>query len=128
MRLYRPTGHKALILVKESGWRAWPPRLVDQPIFYPVTTFAYAEKIARDWNSVLPAPDNLGFVTEFDISDVMAAKYPVQVAGGQDHSELWVPAEELEVINQGIVGVIRPVAAYRPGEKVALDLVWNKDG
>jgi len=128
MKLYRPTGFKELELVRDSGWRAWPPRLKDQPIFYPVTSFAYAEKIARDWNSVLPAPDNLGFVTEFDISDAMAAKYPVQVAGGQEHSELWVPAEELDAFNQGIVGLIRPVAAYRSGEKVALETVWNMDG
>jgi len=128
MKLYRPTGFKELELVRDSGWRAWPPRLKDQPIFYPVTTFAYAEKIARDWNSVLPAPDNLGFVTEFDISDAMAAKYPVQAAGGQEHSELWVPAEELEAFNQGIVDLIRPVAAYRSGEKVALGTVWNMDG
>ena len=128
MRLFRPTGYKELLLVRDSGWCAWPPRLKDQPIFYPVTTFKYAEKIARDWNSALPAPDNLGFVTEFEISAEVAAKYPVQVAGGRDHSELWVPAEELEAFNAGIVGVIAPIAAYRSRERVSLEDVWPADG
>lgn len=35
--LYRPTGPHELALVKASGYRKWPPRLQDQPIFYPVT-------------------------------------------------------------------------------------------
>lgn len=113
MILYRPTGLKELILVRDSGWTAWPPRLPDQPIFYPVTTQTYADKIARDWNSVLPAPDNLGFVTRFEITSDMAARYPVQQAGGHAHEELWVPAEELDAFNQGIIGKITLVAAFK---------------
>ncbi|MGR3635220.1 MAG: ADP-ribosylation/crystallin J1 [Shimia sp.] len=115
MKLYRPTGQKELDLVAESGWTAWPPRLPDQPIFYPVTTFTYAEKIAWDWNSVLPAPDNLGFVTKFEISEETAARYPVELAGGKAHAELWVPAEELDAFNAGIIGKIEVVARYKDG-------------
>lgn len=32
--LWRPTGPKELDLVRELNWRAWPPRLPEQPIFY----------------------------------------------------------------------------------------------
>ncbi|BCL34253.1 hypothetical protein [Nostoc sp. MS1] len=35
--LYRPTGPKELALVEQSGYTKWPPRLAEQPIFYPVT-------------------------------------------------------------------------------------------
>jgi hypothetical protein len=117
MILYRPTGPKELSLVKESGWRAWPPRLPDQPIFYPVLTFEYAEKIARDWNSTRSSPDNFGYVTRFEINQATAAKYPVQDAGGRQHQELWVPAEELDSFNQGIVGQITVVATYKDGAR-----------
>lgn len=117
MILYRPTGRKELDLVAQSDWAAWPPRLPDQPIFYPVTTFEYAEKIARDWNSVLSPPNNVGFVTQFEIDDATASKYPIQVAGGRAHEELWVPAEELDAFNEGIVGVIEVVAEYQDGKR-----------
>ncbi len=46
--LWRPVGPAELELIKQSGMRAFPPRLPEQPIFYPVTTEAYAIKIARD--------------------------------------------------------------------------------
>ncbi|KAE9629722.1 ADP-ribosylation/crystallin J1 [Parasedimentitalea maritima] len=119
MILFRPTGQKELDLIKESGWKEWPPRLPEQPIFYPVTTFEYAEKIACDWNSVLAAPDNIGYVTRFEISSEIEQKYPIQVAGGKEHEELWVPAEDLEAFNTGIVGPIEIVSTYRDGLRVA---------
>ncbi|PKP72548.1 MAG: ADP-ribosylation/crystallin J1 [Alphaproteobacteria bacterium HGW-Alphaproteobacteria-6] len=113
MELFRPTGLTELHLVRDSGWTAWPPRLPDQPIFYPVTTFAYAEKIARDWNSSQPPPDDLGFVTRFHIDPETARRYPVQLAGGRDHRELWVPADGLVAFNSGIVGKIDVIAGFR---------------
>ncbi|MEO1775062.1 MAG: ADP-ribosylation/crystallin J1 [Pseudomonadota bacterium] len=118
MLLFRPTGAAELALVEASGWRSWSPRLPEQPIFYPVLTFDYAEKIARDWNSTQAAPDNLGFVTRFAVSEAVAARYPPQVAGGEAHRELWVPAEDLEAFNAGIVGVIEVVARYRDGQRI----------
>lgn len=43
MILYRPVGVKELGLIAELGFKAFPPRLPYQPIFYPVLNFAYAE-------------------------------------------------------------------------------------
>lgn len=119
MILYRPTGPEELRLVEESGWRAWPPRLPDQPIFYPVLTFEYAEKIARDWNSTRPSPNNLGFVTRFEIDEATAARYEVQDAGGHEHQELWVPSNQVGRFNKGIIGLIEVVATYKSGARVS---------
>jgi hypothetical protein len=52
--LFRPVGPKKLALIAASGYRAFPPRLPEQPIFYPVLTEEYAAKIARDWNAKDP--------------------------------------------------------------------------
>jgi hypothetical protein len=60
--LYRPTGANELALIRSSGFSAYPPRLPEQPIFYPVLNFDYAAQIARDWNSVKP-PGFVGYVT-----------------------------------------------------------------
>lgn len=63
---------RELALVAKSGYRRWPPRLPEQPIFYPVTNEAYA----------------------------------------REHEEYWIPAEELEAMNDAIVGGIEVVTSY----------------
>jgi hypothetical protein len=62
--LYRPVGPKELALIRDSGFRAFPPRLPEQPIFYPVLTEEYATKIARDWNV---KTSGSGCVTRFSV-------------------------------------------------------------
>ncbi len=46
MTLYRPVGTAELTRIAESGFTAFPPRLPEQPIFYPVLNEAYACEIA----------------------------------------------------------------------------------
>jgi hypothetical protein len=108
--LYRPVGPKELELIAASGWREFPPRLPDQPIFYPVLNEGYAIQIARDWN--VPASGS-GFVTRFEVDADFVARYPRQVVGGREHEELWVPAEELAEFNRHIVGQIVVTAEFR---------------
>jgi hypothetical protein len=110
MTLWRPTGPEELALVRDSDWRAWPPRLPDQPIFYPVLTEQYAIMIARDWN--VPA-SGAGYVTRFAVEAGFAARYPVRQAGGAEILELWVPAAELDEFNAHIVGPIEVVHEFR---------------
>ena len=81
----------------------------EQPIFYPVTTEDYAIKIARDWN--VPASGS-GFVTRFEVRKDFLNKYEVQLPGGREHAEYWIPAEELEDFNAAIVGLIEVVQTY----------------
>ena len=110
----------------ESGWRAWPPRLPEQPIFYPVLTLDYARKIARDWNAKDAASGYVGFVTRFEVTDECARWYAVERAGGRRHEELWVPAAELEAFNTSIVGAIVVLESFPgPGFRGALDPVTH---
>lgn len=118
--LYRPVGINELKLIHESGMKAFPPRLPEQPIFYPVMNRGYAIQIARDWNATT-APNYLGFVLSFDLPAEYLARYPVQTVGGREHEELWVPAEELEEFNRNIVGAIIVLDVFR-GEGCTLDL------
>jgi hypothetical protein len=109
LTLYRPTGPEELELVRASGFRRWPPRLPDQPIFYPVTNEDYAIQIARDWN--VPA-SGYGCVTRFEVDAEFMQRYPVQTVGGRAHTEWWVPAEELEALNEHIVGQIEVIHEF----------------
>ena len=107
--LWRPTGPAELALVEASGWQAWPPRLPEQPIFYPVLNEDYATRIARDWN--VPA-SGVGFVTRFEVATSFLDRYEVHQVGGQTILEYWIPAEDLEELNRHIVGRIEVVARF----------------
>lgn len=101
--LYRPVGPEELMLIENSEWKKFPPRLFHQPIFYPVMNEEYAIQIARDWNV---AASGSGFVTKFNIDADYISKFTIQNVGGEIHNELWIPAEELEEFNAHIIGLI----------------------
>ena len=107
--LWRPVGPKELDLIRQSGMKAFPPRLPEQPIFYPVTTEEYAVKIARDWN--VPASGS-GFVTRFEVRRDYLERFDIQEAGGRAHREYWIPAEDMDAFNAAIVGEIEVVRQF----------------
>jgi len=114
--LYRPTGQKELDLVAASGFTRWPPRLPEQPIFYPVTNEQYATEIARDWNTKDQASGCVGYVTRFEVAREFMDRYGVHQVGPRRHTEYWIPAEDLAELNENIVGKIEVVATYKsPG-------------
>jgi hypothetical protein len=107
--LYRPVGPKELALIERASFEAFPPRLPEQPIFYPVLNEAYARQIARSWNV---RDSGEGYVTRFAVRSEFLAKYSVQQVGGSVHQELWIPAEDLEEMNRNIVGRIEVISEY----------------
>ena len=106
MRLYRPVGQAEYDLIAQSGFTAYPPRLPEQPIFYPVLNERYAREIAEKWNKRYADSQYTGFVTTFEIDDAYISQFPVQTVGASYHQELWIPAEELEKFNRHIIGTI----------------------
>ena len=107
--MYRPAGPEEMELVEHSGFRRWPPRLPEQPIFYPVTNQKYAAEIAEKWNV---RDSGAGFVTKFRVQKVFVDRYQVQTVGARHHEEWWIPAEDLEELNDNIVGEIEIVQRF----------------
>ena len=112
--LYRPVGPQELELIKVSGWKKFPPRLPEQPIFYPVLNEEYAIQINKEWN--VPAYGS-GFVTKFHVNAKYLVKFEEQNVGGEIHNELWIPAEELEEFNSNIIGLIEVTKEFYKEEK-----------
>jgi hypothetical protein len=108
--LYRPVGPAELELVRQSGWRRFPPRLPHQPIFYPVLDLEYATEIARDWNA---KESGEGHVLRFAVHTSFLVSFVLATAGGKTRREYWIPAESLEEFNDHIDGEIVLVASYR---------------
>ena len=109
--LYRPVGKNELALIEESGFTRFPPRLPEQPIFYPVLNEDYAAQIARDWNAKYNA-DKSGYVTKFEVRKEFLDNYETKIVGGKTHEEYWIPAEDLEEFNRSIVGKIEVIAEF----------------
>jgi len=109
--LYRPIGKSELDLIEQSGFEKFPPRLPDQPIFYPVLNEEYAEQVARDWNARLN-DDRLGFVTRFEVKAEFLKRFDVQIVGGSQHEEYWIPSENLPEFNRNIVGKIEIIKRF----------------
>ncbi len=86
--LYRPIGQRELDLIAASNYRAFPPRLPWQPIFYPVLNEEYAIQIARDWNTQDAENGSVGYVTRFALPADYLARFAVRQVGGREHLEL----------------------------------------
>lgn len=108
--LFRPVGPEELRLIKHSNFRAFPPRLPEQPIFYPVLTEDYAAKIACDWNV---KASGAGYVTRFKVRRMFLCRYPIQNAGGEGLQEYWIPAGDLAEFNRNIIGVIEVIREFK---------------
>ena len=109
---FRPVGLREAELILAADCKAFPPRLPTQPIFYPVLNFAYAEQIARDWNTRDKLSGYAGFVTRFAVARPYVDQFDEHQVGASKHRELWVPAEELDAFNRHIIGQIEFVAAF----------------
>ena len=111
-KLYRPVGQIELDLIRASNFRRFPPRLPEQPIFYPVLTEDYATQIARDWNTKDERSGFAGYVLRFHLRTEFLQKYDVHVVGSSDHREYWIPAEDLARLNNSIEGEIEVVSEF----------------
>jgi hypothetical protein len=77
--MYRTTWPNELKLVEKSGFSKWPPRLPEQPIFYPVTNERYAKEIATKLNI---KDSGIGYVTRFKVKKDFMAKYKIEKGWG----------------------------------------------
>lgn len=109
MRLYRPVNQAELDLIKQVHWKAFPPRLPAQPIFYPVLNEAYAEQITREWN--VPTYGK-GYVVQFEVKDDFLSQYEQQKVGLDHHLEFWIPAEDLAAMNAQLIGKIEVISSF----------------
>src|SRR5690242_6982195 len=110
--LFRPVGQREYELIQATGFRAFPPRLPEQPFFYPVVNEAYATQIARDWNTKDATSGYVGYVLRFRVQSEVLTKYPLTTVGSTAHQEDWIPARDLDPFNGQIDGLIEPIACF----------------
>lgn len=110
--LFRPVGLYEMKLIIDEDLCRFPPRLPEQPIFYPVLNKPYADQIALEWNTKDKFSGYAGYVTQFEVDEEYISQFEEQIVGTSKHKELWIPSEELHNFNRHIHGGIRILDAY----------------
>ena len=116
--LYRPVGQQEFDLIRASGFHRFPPRLPEQPIFYPALTEEYATEIARNWNTKDERSGFVGYVLCFSVRTEFLSRHDVHVVGTIGHREYWIPAGDVAEFNENIVGEIEVVSEFHPSPEI----------
>ena len=56
----------------------------------------------------------MGYVLRFQVRKAFLDKYHIRVAGSSDHQEYWIPAADLDLLNDNVVGTIEVVEKFVP--------------
>jgi len=99
--LYRVIDASELAALQALHFRKFPA--CAEPVFYPTLTRHFALETLRQTAGI---STQKGYLTCFKICARYVRDFEVQTLSGEIHDELWVPAEELPVFNEKIVGRI----------------------
>lgn len=97
-------------MIYDRGMKSFPASLPQQPIMYPVLDLEYARQTASGWNT--QHKGFAGYVTQFKVQDEYIDQFETHTVGDSHYEELWIPAEEIEALNQHILGHIKVVEAH----------------
>ena len=111
MELYRPLTEEEYRGVEAQNFKGFPPREQGQPLFTALLSAEGATLIAKRMRFE-KSPRNMVYVVSFIVEDSYIRQYPVQHADQRDSRALWIPAEEVNLLNQHLIGEIRLVAQY----------------
>lgn len=101
--LYRPVGSNELAWIRRSGWTRFPASLIKEPVFFPFIDDACACKPSvRQTHAVTP----VACIIRFHVVKDYLKKYPVLHVGADMRSELHVPPDALDDLNNNIIGLI----------------------
>ncbi|HWT50955.1 MAG TPA: hypothetical protein VN113_02105 [Caulobacter sp.] len=109
--LYQPVGMEELQAIKALDWKAFPPHDIEQPIFRPVTSEAFAAQLAQNWNAA-HTTYRRGYIVRFEVLKSFLDAYENKVSGTPGHEEYWIPPEDLSLLNAAIQGHITVAGTF----------------
>ncbi len=111
MELYRPLCAEEYREVESLSFQGFPPRAGDQPLFTALLSQEGASQIARRMR-VAKQTDPTVYVVSFLVDDAYIRQFPVQHNEDRERRALWIPADEIDILNQHLIGGIRVLASY----------------
>lgn len=111
MELYRPICAEEYQEIQTMHFRGFPRRTEDQPLFTALLSQEGASQIASRMR-VAKQSNPTVYVVSFLVDDAYIRQFPVQHTEERDRRALWIPAEEIDILNQHLIGEIRVLASY----------------
>ena len=99
MELYRPLNADEYHAVEARSFRGFPPRAAEQPLFTALLSEEGASQIARHMR-IAKECENVVYVVKFLVEDAYIRQFPVQHVQERNRRALWIPADEVDILNQ----------------------------
>lgn len=111
MELYRPMSAEEYKAVAAKEFRGFPPRTEEQPLFAALLSQTGAERIAKHMR-IEKRAEHTAYVVSFLVEDSFIRQFPVQHDDEPDYRAVWIPAEDVELLNQHLIGKIRMLERF----------------
>ena len=111
MELYRPMSAEEYEKLAARNFTGFPPCRDDQQLFTLLLSQQGAAAIARRMRIAKHSEPTV-YVVSVTAEDSYIRQYPVQHKEDPDRSAVWIPAEELDQLNQHLLGKIRVIEQF----------------
>lgn len=111
MELYRPLCADEYHEIEALKFQGFPPRSGEQPLFTALLSQEGASQIAKHMK-VAKQTEPTVYVVSFLVDDAYIRQFPVQHTEDRNRRALWIPADEMDILNQHLIGGIRVLASY----------------
>ena len=112
MELYRPISAEEYAAIEKLEFKGFPRRSAEQPLFSALLSQEGAVQIARRMRVDKPNGSDMAYVVGFLVEDAYIRQFPVQQVQERTRRALWIPADEVDILNQHLIGVIHLLASY----------------
>lgn len=111
MELYRPLSAEEYRQIEAGGFTMFPARGDGQQLFTALLSHEGAAAIARRMRIEKQAEHTV-YVVGFLVEDAYIRQFPVQNSDQPERRALWIPSEEIGILNQHLVGKIRVLDCF----------------
>lgn len=111
MELYRPLCADEYYEIEARKFEGFPPRNSEQPLFTALLSLEGASQIAKHMKIAKQSEPTV-YVVSFLVDDAYIRQFPVQHVEDRNRRALWIPADEMDILNQHLIGGIRVLASY----------------
>lgn len=113
MELYRPVTTSEYKAIEAKSFAGFPrSEKGKQQMFTALLSESGATEIARRMKTA-PGDGDVIYLMRFMVDDAYIRQFPIQNAESEERRAIWIAADEIDILNQHIIGKISVVESFR---------------